>query len=321
MKKIASILLGSSFFLCLTCNLASVKNIESNIHKDAIKKMQQFVIGISKFAKKQNPKFIIIPQNGEELIFNSSDTSKEFNLEYIKAIDAIGVEELFYNETFKPNEYRLGILNKIKPEKPIFVADYINDDYSIEEVQIKNLEHNFISFARSKNNYNYNLIPEKIHQENANDINNIKEVKNYLYLINNSNYYSKSKFLEAISNTNYDLILIDLYHNGVQFKKEEIEQLKTKKNGGKRLVLAYMNIGAAENYRNYWNRNWSLGNPSWLKKNYDGYANEIWVEYWNKDWQKIIYGNNNSYVQKIINSGFDGTYLDNVEAYYFLYND
>ena len=41
----------------------------------------------------------------------------------------------------------------------------------------------------------------------------------------------------------------------------------------------------------------------------------------NKDWQEIIYGNDDSYAKKIIDAGFNGVYLDNIEAYYFLYND
>jgi len=44
------------------------------------------------------------------------------------------------------------------------------------------------------------------------------------------------------------------------------------------------------------------------------------VQFWNPEWQKIIYGNDDSYMKKILDAGFDGAYLDNVEAYYFLYN-
>ncbi|MDX9931725.1 MAG: endo alpha-1,4 polygalactosaminidase, partial [Bacteroidales bacterium] len=90
-------------------------------------------------------------------------------------------------------------------------------------------------------------------------------------------------------------------------------------NGAQRLVIAYMNIGSAENYRYYWQDDWKLHNPNWIKKKYEGYDDEFWVEFWNEDWQKIIFGNNDSYTKKIIDAGFDGAYLDNVEAYYFLY--
>ena len=43
-----------------------------------------------------------------------------------------------------------------------------------------------------------------------------------------------------------------MYHNGIAFTFNEIIALKTKKNGGQRLVIAYMSIGEAEDYRFYW---------------------------------------------------------------------
>ena len=87
------------------------------------------------------------------------------------------------------------------------------------------------------------------------------------------------------------------------------------------MVISYINIGAAENWRYYWKDDWKLHHPRWLKKPYKGYQDEIWVKFWKKDWQEIIYGNDNSYMKKILDAGFDGAYLDNVEAYYFLYFD
>lgn len=38
------------------------------------------------------------------------------------------------------------------------------------------------------------------------------------------------------------------------FSKEQIESLKRKAIGGKRLVIAYFSIGEAEDYRNYWKK-------------------------------------------------------------------
>jgi cysteinyl-tRNA synthetase len=86
-------------------------------------------------------------------------------------------------------------------------------------------------------------------------------------------------------------------------------------------VISYINIGAAENFRYYWKEDWKLHEPDWLAKPYEGYEDEIWVNYWDGAWQDIIYGNDGSYMKKIVDAGFDGAYLDNTEAYYFLLND
>jgi cysteinyl-tRNA synthetase len=44
------------------------------------------------------------------------------------------------------------------------------------------------------------------------------------------------------------------------------------------------------------------------------------VKYWNKNWKKLSYGNKNSYTQKIINAGFDGVYLDIIDAFWYFEN-
>jgi cysteinyl-tRNA synthetase len=40
-----------------------------------------------------------------------------------------------------------------------------------------------------------------------------------------------------------------------------------------------MNIGAAENWQNYWKPDCKLGNPKWLNKKYKGYDDEIYVKF------------------------------------------
>jgi cysteinyl-tRNA synthetase len=161
---------------------------------------------------------------------------------------------------------------------------------------------------------------EQIHSNTAN-ITNLSDAQNYLYLISTDNYSSKQEMIHAISATNFDVVLVDLFFNETEFTVSEVNQLKTKANGGKRLVISYISIGSAEKYRYYWKKDWGLHHPLWLKKKYDGYTDEFWVNFWEKEWQTIIYGNDNSYMKKIITAGFDGAYLDNVEAYYFLFHN
>ncbi len=88
-----------------------------------------------------------------------------------------------------------------------------------------------------------------------------------------------------------------------------------KKNGGSRLVVAYLSIGEAESYRYYWQNNWKIGEPNWIKAENPDWEENYKIEYWNKDWQNVIFGNQNSYIYKILNSGFDGVYLDIIDAF------
>lgn len=124
--------------------------------------------------------------------------------------------------------------------------------------------------------------------------------------------------MQDMSSTNYDLLIIDLFFNEqLAFTATEINQLKTKANGGKRLVISYMSIGEAENYRYYWQPDWSSNKPSWLDKENPDWAGNYKVNYWNQDWQSIIYGNDNSYLKRILNADFDGVYLDIIDAFEF----
>lgn len=285
----------------------------------AAEKMQDFVINISNYARGYDSDFIIIPQNGIELAFNNIDQNDGQNSTYMSGINGFGVEELFYNGTYSLDNERLSMLQQLKASKKIMVAEYVTDNNNISDALNKNYNEGFICFPRTSSNYHYSQIPDSVTHSNTADITNLSSAQNHLYLISTDNYSSKQDMINAISATNYDVVLIDLFFNGTEFTASEVNQLKTKANGGQRLVISYINIGSAEKFRYYWKKGWGLHHPLWLKRKYDGYEDEFWVKFWKKDWQDIIYGNDNSYTKKILNAGFDGAYLDNVEAYYFLY--
>lgn len=76
-----------------------------------------------------------------------------------------------------------------------------------------------------------------------------------------------------------------------------------------------MSIGEAEDYRYYWDESWTVGSPSWLKEENPEWEGNYKVEYWDTNWQAIILGSENAYLDKIIDAGFDGVYLDIIEAF------
>ncbi|MBQ5572035.1 MAG: endo alpha-1,4 polygalactosaminidase, partial [Bacteroidales bacterium] len=79
----------------------------------------------------------------------------------------------------------------------------------------------------------------------------------------------------------------------------------------KRMVIAYMSIGEAEDYRYYWQAEWKRGNPSWLDKENPKWKGNYKVKYWKSEWQEIIF----DYLSRITNAGFDGVYLDIIDAF------
>jgi cysteinyl-tRNA synthetase, unknown class len=306
----------SIYFITILVIISCSKERKSN---RAGKKMQDFVIELSEYSKGIDPSFLIIPQNGEELMYQFLEASEGFDNGFMKAIDAFSVENVFYNGSFSTNNYRLSLLLQAKTKIPIFVSDYTKTQSDFDSSIIFNSDAGFISFPRVSSNLKYTEIPSFIFNEYSNDIEKIKDVKNYLIIINSDNFISKQSFLDSLQSTNFDLIILNAFYKNEAFKPSEIESLKTKANGGKRLVLSSVSIGTAENNRYYWQNDWKLNSPKWLNKEKN--ENEVWVKFWKKEWKTIIYGNDNSYLKKIINSGFDGAYLVNIESFHFLYFD
>lgn len=174
--------------------------------------------------------------------------------------------------------------------KTILVTDYCKTPSKMVDSYSKNSDQGYISFAANQRELN-NIpsFPNSINQENNAIITNLSQIKNFLYLINSKSFSTKSAFITAVNSTNYDLLIMDLYFNdGTAFTSAEISQLKNKANGGKRLIISYMSIGEAENYRYYWQSNWNSNKPIWLDTENPNWAGNYEVKYWNKKWQNII---------------------------------
>lgn len=316
------------YFFCLI-SLTVFLSCASSSPKEKIdyrNEMRDFVIEISEFAKSQDPDFIIIPQNGHELIFKSTGEQAD---EYLSAIDGVGQESLIFgyygDNTLTPQdsrEYLLEILRTAKREgKTVLVTDYTDEDQKIKRSYERNSLNGFISFSAPERELTY--IPEPsefVKNQNSRDITSLSNARNFLYLLNYENYDSKEGLLQALENTNFDVFIMDAFFHNKIFTKDDLKRIRTKKDGGKRLLISYMSIGEAEDYRFYWKSDWNKKELSWIDSENPNWPGNFKVRYWNKDWKKIIYGNKSSYTQKIIDSGFDGVYLDIIDGFWYFEN-
>lgn len=78
----------------------------------------------------------------------------------------------------------------------------------------------------------------------------------------------REAWLEALRNSDYDVIYIDSFYNHrarpenqTPLTKEEVESLKTKPDGGRRQVISYLAIGTAEQNRWYCQDDWVWIDP------------------------------------------------------------
>ena len=127
---------------------------------------------------------------------------------------------------------------------------------------------------------------------------------------------------EKLSTTPVDLVVIDHAPHPKSdieqpFLPDEIAPLKGQPDGQRRLVIGYLSIGEAEKYRYYWKPEWDAPEtrPAWLGTENPRWPGDFQVKFANPDWQSLIFGTPTSYLDRIIASGFDGVYLDRVDAY------
>jgi len=116
----------------------------------------------------------------------------------------------------------------------------------------------------------------------------------------------------------YDLVVIDYgfdKRNATAFPREVVELMRKKPDGRRRLILAYLSIGEAENYRYYWQDSWLKQRPEWLEPENPDWPGNYLVRYWHRDWQALLFGKPNAYLDRIIDAGFDGIYVDGVDRF------
>lgn len=149
--------------------------------------------------------------------------------------------------------------------------------------------------------------------------------------------------IDEIVNSKYDLVVIEplrtdweseLYDFDTKGMVDSIKKSAAHNKSNRKLVIAYINIGEAESWRWYWtwSKEWKVGQPKpadWpsyiVYADPDGWVDNYPVLFWDSLWKNtVIYGiktadkpyaDYNSVLDEVLKDGFDGIYLDWVEAY------
>ena len=286
--------------------------------------MRDFVEDISSWSKNAAPSFLIIPQNGNELITENGEPEGSVITSFVSSIDGMGREDLFFgyqsDDIATPSAETVWMVSfldiALSFGKTILVTDYCHTHWKMDSSYTWNQNAGYISFAADHRELdNIPVYPPEPWNVNQNNITELSDVLNFLYLIDAGQFSSTEDFVTALEGTDYDLLIIDLFWNDQQLTPGDIARLKIKNGGASRLVIAYMSIGEAEDYRYYWQPDWSSNPPGWLGPENPDWAGNYLVEYWNDEWQNIIFGSSDSYLGRILNSGFDGVYLDKIDSY------
>ncbi len=136
--------------------------------------------------------------------------------------------------------------------------------------------------------------------------------------------------LSAAQASPYDLLVVDAttgLDTGTPFTRADVERLKTAPDGRKRLLISYLSIGEAEDYREDYFAKEYLDEeaPDWLMKENPQWKGNRIIRFCDEGWQRTILGDDmgrNVYrpgeaspLYRLIELGFDGVYLDRVDVY------
>jgi cysteinyl-tRNA synthetase len=319
-KRIAAI-----FFVLLLA-----VNCKKEAAVDYEQAMVDFVVGIADSAHARNPDFGIFPQNGSALGSHP---------EYLAAVTGIGQEDVYFgydgdgiatpSSVTAELETNLDVFHNAG--KLVLAIDYPFPADSAQPV--------FDSLTRAKIDSCFNraaakgylsypavraldclvVSPGNEPAANIPPVTSWSDVKEFAYQLQPSTGTSRQEHLEALAQSKFDLVVIDYSFDGSDgqaFTKSEITALKQTL-GGK--IVAYLSIGEAENYRWYWQEGWDANHdgtpdavaPDWLDNQNPDWLGNYKVRYWQQGWQNIIF----QYLDKIIAAGFDGVYLDIIDAY------
>ena len=130
--------------------------------------------------------------------------------------------------------------------------------------------------------------------------------------------------VEELAATDYTLLVLEPGQNFREWPYDTaamVEALRIAPDGTERVLLAYVDVGQAEDYRDYWQSAWTPplgcgdGDPSWLlAPDGDGWSGNYVVAYWEPAWKDLWLGDD-GIVADLARLGFDGIYLDWVEAW------
>ncbi|MFA0812766.1 endo alpha-1,4 polygalactosaminidase [Microbulbifer epialgicus] len=310
--------------LLLGCSFDDLPDFLIPVKVDYDQEMRYLVEDISNYAKGINRHFIIVPQNGIELITTTTTTTGTVDNAYVNSATGIAQESVFFgqdgvDQPTSPSETkRLQTYLNLAKDKSnvILVTDFANTNNNIDKSYKDNKDAGYISFAADQMALNtIPPYPPEPFNVNSRNVDELYEAHNFLNLTNPDMYSTPQEFVDKLSETDYDLLIIDFFFKREPYTEAQIKQLKVKSNGARRLLMAYVNIGEAQENRYYWQSFWYTNPPDWLLGPVPGETGNYYVEYWKKGWQDIIYGNNESYIFKIVDAGFDGAYMDGIDVF------
>ena len=309
------------------------------------KEMRNLITALSRYGKSRNPDFQILTHEGQYLLDKSLWEYHQENYNWIRNSNELVNDESFLSRDVPEIE---------EEEKQPFIDQYteiidgivVNNHYCSNtpvDSQIKNKDISLFSIEYCSNENaldnaiaqsfadNVAIYPfvhldqafRKIHNqliinESADSISKVAEAKNISFLINDEPFNSLYHMIDDIRSSNYDIIVINpIFQEKHPFTSEEINSLKFKKNGARRLVLALYNISEISPSDYLWSKQWNKKHPDWIVAPSRVSENSYITKYWTPEWRRLT----GRYFKSIVDTGYDGVFFTGLENHnYFEHN-
>jgi len=292
--------------------------------------MRGFVSNIAEYARGYRPDFAVFTADGLDLLIKRDETDEELSSPartYMRSIDGVLARNLFAGGggVNKPDEnpeliaHRLKLLDTAKANGlDVLVLDHADDQAVIDDGRRRAGEIGAVYAAREQAVFESTVLPgypTRPFAESANSVVSSQAIKNFVVIGNSSVYGRQDEFSLMMHHSNYDLVIVDVFHGRQPLSKQAVETLKYKASGSRRKVFAWVDIGTAASYRYYWQPYWREGTPPWLGASMRSEPDHYFVEFWDPEWQRIIFGDTQSYIYGVIDQGYDGVILSGIDNY------
>ncbi|MCW8915842.1 MAG: hypothetical protein OQK24_08305 [Magnetovibrio sp.] len=303
--------------------------------------MRIWVETISDNARSFNPNFMIVVEDGLPLISkpDPQDDTQLFPARgYISAIDGVLQHDLikFLEPLKRPDdapkedpaitEARERMTMDAETAEIMGVGvlnlEYAKDAKTIDGFYRSSDKRGFSAYvAQSKLLGRIPKYPKYAVHANPKSLDKISQAKNFIYIAHSQGFGTSTDFVQALSMTNYDVVITSVFHGRNPLTPQEVNRLKYKKLGARRLVLAEMDISSAATYHYYWQPDWEIGKPEFISVPHRTDPDRYRTQYWKPDWQAVIAGDTSSYLYGILAQGFDGVVLKGTDAWRYFEGD